>query len=137
MTTASELDDLFSSNADAEENGVWIDVTQTIKMKIRAYSAKAVSDLREQLTKPFQTMLRAGVKIPDEQDKEIGRKVIAGAVIADWKGITDAEGVEVPYSSSEALATLTRLPKMLNFVIGISTDAQFYKDALQEDGAKN
>ena len=133
----TELDELFASNEDTEENGVWVDVTPTIKLKIRAFSAKAVADLRETLTKPFATMIRAGVKIPEEQDKEIGRKVIAGAVIADWKGITDTDGNEVPYSAAEALATLTRLPKMVNFVIGISTDAQFYKDQLQEDGAKN
>lgn len=133
----TELDNLFASNEDAEENGVWVDVTPTIKLKIRSFSAKAVNDLREKLTKPFRSMIRAGTPIPEEQDREIGRKVIAGAVIADWKGIKDADGAEVPYSAEEALATLTRLPKMVNFVIGISTDAQFYKDDLQEDGAKN
>ena len=134
---ANELDDLFSTNESAEENGVWVDVSPKIKMKIRAFSAKAVTDLREQLTKPFRAMLRAGAEIPEAQDKEIGRKVIAGAVIADWKGFTDAEGVEVRYSAEEAFAALTRLPKMANFVIGISTDNAFYKEALEDDGAKN
>lgn len=134
---SNELDDLFSSNAEAEENGVWVDVTPTIKLKVRAYSSDAVVALREKLTKPFRAMLRAGGQLPDEQDKEIGRKVIAGAVIADWKGIKDAEGAEVPYSADEAFKTLTRLPKMLNFVISISTDAAFYKEQLEEDATKN
>lgn len=134
---SKELDDLFSTNESAEEGGVWVDVTPTIRLKIRAYSAKAVTDLREKLTKPYRTMLRAGHELPPEQDKDIGRKVIAGAVIADWAGITDAQGANVPYSASEAEATLARLPKMLNFVISISTDASFYKEELEKDGAKN
>lgn len=131
------IDSLFSTNEAAEESGVWIDVTDTIKFKIRAYSAKAVIDLRDELTKPFRAMIRAGAEIPAEKDKEIGRKVIAGAVIADWAGIVDANGAEIAYSAAEAEATLKRLPKMLNFIIGISTDQQFYKDKLDETSEKN
>ena len=80
--STTELDDLFASNEAAEEEGVWVDVSPTIKLKIRAYSADAVNNLREKLIKPFRTMIRAGGSIPEEQDKEIGRKVLAGAVIA-------------------------------------------------------
>lgn len=135
--STTELDDLFASNEAAEEEGVWVDVSPTIKLKIRAYSADAVNNLREKLIKPFRTMIRAGGSIPEEQDKEIGRKVLAGAVIADWKGIKDAEGADVPYSAEEAYKVLSRLPKMVNFVIGISTDASMYKDEIEGDGVKN
>lgn len=147
----TELDDLFASDKTSEEDGVWVDVTPKIKFKIRAYSAKAVGDLREKLTKPFQTMIRAGVKIPDDQNEEIGLQVIAGAVLADWKGITakqpgepDADGaptqveVAVPYSADVAYDYLKRLTKLANFIIGISTDGQFFKaDQLREEGAGN
>lgn len=138
----TDLDDLFATDKTSEEDGVWVDVTKSIRFKIRSYGAKAVGDLREKLTKPFQTMLRAGVKIPDEENEQIALQVIAGAVLADWKGVTakteDGAEVEVPYSAEVALEYLSRLSKLANFVIGISTDGQFFKaDALREDGAGN
>ncbi|AXQ69741.1 tail assembly chaperone [Caulobacter phage CcrSC] len=136
------LDDLFATDTSAEEDGVWVDVTPTLKFKIRAYSAKVVGDLREKLIKPFQSMIRAGVPIPNDQNEDIALKVIAGAVLADWQGLTakgeDGKDVEVPYSAATALEYLKRLPKLANFVVGIATDTAFYKaEELREDGAKN
>jgi hypothetical protein len=62
--------------------------------KVRAFNAKAVTDLREKLMKPFQTMLRAGLPIPDEKNEEIGLRVVTGAVLVDWKGV-ELEGEAV------------------------------------------
>lgn len=144
MTTA--FDELFQTNVQAEEDGIWVDVPGGVKMKIRAYTAKAVGDLREKLTKPHQTILRQGFKIPDAESEEIGLQVIAGAVIAGWEGLTattkNEDGTEtkvpVPYTPATAYEYLKRLPKLANFVIGVATDSTFFKDAeLKEDGAKN
>lgn len=139
---SSMLDDLFASNKTAEEDGIWVSVTPTFKLKIRSYQSKAVSDLRDKLVKPYQHMLRQGLKIPTEQSEEIGLQVIAGAVLVGWEGLVgkDAEGKEfdVPYSADTAYAEIKRLTKLADFIISIATDASFFRDDdLKSDGAKN
>ncbi len=147
----SLLDDLFATDKTIEEDGLWVDISPTpngpkekLRFKVRAYSAKAVGDLREKLAKPYQTMVRAGAKIPDEQNEEIGLRVIAGAVLASWDGLPstektdDGKFTEVPYHPETAYDYLKRLPKMANVIIQISTDGALFKaDAAREDGAGN
>lgn len=145
---SNALDDIFATNTTTEEGGAWVDLTPLIKFKIRAFNAKAVTDLREKLMKPYVLLQRSGQKLPDDVTDKVGLEVIAGGVIADWEGITtedqlgdDGEvlvpGVAIPYSADEAYKMLKRLPRMANFIVGIATDAQFYKDDVVAGAVKN
>lgn len=141
--TALDLFDIFSSDREGEEDGRWVELGQGTAIKIRAFGAKVVIDLREGLMKPYQQLLRVGGKIPDDKNEEIGLKVLAGAVIADWKNVrgVDAEGKPlaetVPYSSEEAYRVLKALPKFASFVIQFSLEGQNFRDETKEDGAGN
>jgi hypothetical protein len=136
----TNLNDLFETNTSVEEDGVWQELKPGQRVKIRAFSAKAVVDLREVLRKPYAALERFN-KIPDEAMEEISRKVIAGAVIADWEGIMgeddDGKPVEIPYNADNAYAILKAMPRFGTWVVSVSMDAQNYKDAVREDGAKN
>jgi hypothetical protein len=136
---ALNLFDIFSSNKESEENGRWIELggEPPTSFKIRSFGAKTVTDLREELMKPFQQLLRVGGKIPDDKNEEIGLKVLAGAVIADWKNVRNAEGEAVDYSADEAYAILKALPKLASFVIQFSLEAQNFRDEAREDSAGN
>lgn len=139
-TTTFDLLDIFSSNKESEEDGRWffVDPDETVGFRIRAFGSKAVLDLREKLMKPFAAMTRAGAKIPDEKNEEIGLKVIAGAVLADWKGIVLA-GETIPYTPENALTVLSdeRISKLATFILSHSMDGQNYRDETREDGAGN
>lgn len=137
MSEALNLFDIFASDKESEEEGRWIELGMGTSLKLRAFGAKAVVDLRENLMKPFQQLVRVGGKIPDEKNEEIGLKVLAGAVIADWKNVKNAEGEVVPYSADEAYAILKALPKMASFVIQFSLEGQNFRDESKEDGAGN
>lgn len=143
---ATNLDELFAVDSDTEENGIWIELTDEIGFKVRAYSAKKVIDLREELTKPYQALLRVGGEIPEAKNEDIALRVIAGAVIADWKGIRKpvaagseegAVGDLIPYSADAAYAELKRMKKLAEFIVGTSTDRKLYRESLREDGSKN
>lgn len=131
------LFELFAGNKDLEEEGRWIDLDDQTAIKIRAFGCQAVIDLRDKEMKPYQALLRAGAEIPKDKNEDIGLKVIAGAIIADWKGIRNAEGKIVPYSADEAYHILKALPKFAGFVINYSTEAQNFKEELREDSAGN
>lgn len=139
MTSANNVNlfEMFSTDKESEEDGRWIELGETTKIKVRAMGSKAVTDLRDILMRPYQAILRAGAKIPDDKNEEVGLRVISGAVIADWQGVNNAEGVEVPYSESEAYAICKAIPKFANMVAQVSMDAQMYRDDLREDAAKN
>lgn len=137
-TEGLDLFSLFkSNNKDTEENGKWVPLGSGTSFKIRAFHAKAVVEKREELNKPFLTLQRAGIEIPEDKQEEIGLAVLGGAIIADWKGVKNAAGEVVPYSEEEAIAILKALPKLGGFIMGFSLDAQQYKDDITEDGAKN
>lgn len=134
---SANLFELFASNKESEEDGRWVELSDDTALKIRAFGSKAVNDLRDREMRPFQALLRAGGKIPEDKSEEIGYRVIAGAVLADWKGVRNVEGVEVPYSAEEAYAIVKALPKFAAFIVNYSTDAQNYRDSLREDSAGN
>lgn len=137
MSEALDLFDLFSSNKESEEAGRWVELGSGTSFKIRAFGAKAVSDLRDNLTKPYAQLLRVGSKIPDDKNEEIGLKVLAGAVIADWKNVKNAAGEVVPYTADEAYAILKALPKLASFIVQYSLEGQNYRDEVKEDGLGN
>lgn len=134
---ALDLFDIFSSNKESEEDGRWIEIGSGTAFKIRAFGAKAVSDLRESLMKPYQQLVRVGGKIPEDKNEEIGLRVLAGAVIADWKNVKGVSGEVVAYDADEAYAILKALPKLASFVIQFSLEGQNYRDEAREEGAGN
>lgn len=137
MSEALNLFDIFASDKESEEDGRWVELGLGTSLKIRAFGAKAVTDLREALMKPYQQLLRVGGKIPEDKNEEIGLKVLAGAVLADWKNVKNAAGEIVPYSQDEAYAILKALPKMASFVIQYSLEGQNFRDEAKEDGLGN
>lgn len=133
---ALDLFEMFSTNRESEEDGVWIELSPKTSFKIRAFSAKIVGDTREKLMKPFTTLLRAGGKIPDEKNDEIGLKVVAGAILADWKGVV-IDGETVKYSADAAFELLKKLPKLANFIASTAMETAHYREEVREENAKN
>jgi hypothetical protein len=141
MTTEAndvlDLFEIFSTNRESEEDGRWVQLNDKTGFKIRALNAKAVIDLREKLAKPYAQLVRAGLKIPEEKNEELSLRVIAGGVIADWRGVKIGDQVDVPYSSEAAYALIKKLPKLANWVAGVATDADNFREEVREDGSKN
>lgn len=136
-TEALDLFDLFASNKESEEAGRWVELGSGTSFKIRAFGAKAVSDLRDDLMKPYAQLIRVGSKIPEDKNEEIGLKVLAGSVVADWKNVKNAAGEVVPYSKDEAYAIMKALPKLAAFIVQFSLEGQNFRDEAKEEGAGN
>ena len=139
---SSTLEDLFATDQTAEENGVWIDLGD-MKFLIRSYSCKAAVDLREKLQKSWQPILRTpNGKIPDDEAEKINLKVLAGAIIADWKipSGTPAEGEQQQYekfTADAAYEKMKAMPRFASWVAQQAIDAQNYKNSAAEDALGN
>lgn len=144
-----DLDASFGSDIESEEDGIWADLNGKTKFKIRAFNAKAVIEKRDALLKPYQTMIRAGLKIPEKQEKDINLKIVAGAVLVDWDGVQisrvvkQEDGTEkivkelVPYSEASAITLFEKLPKFADFIAKYSMNTENYRTELREDSAGN
>jgi hypothetical protein len=130
------LADLFSSNKENEESGVWVELTPKTKFKIRAFGCTAANDLRERLQKPFAQMLRAGMKIPDEKNEEIGLRILAEAILVNWEGVK-VDDWQPNYTAENARILFEKLPKLANWIAGVSMDTQNFRDESREENAKN
>jgi hypothetical protein len=131
-----DLADLFSSNKQSEENGRWVELNAATKFKVRAFGCAAANDLREKLQKPYVQLLRAGMKIPDEKNEEIALRILAEAILVDWAGVKVGDW-QPDYSTEAAMELFEKLPKLANWIAGVSMDSQNFRDEAREDGAKN
>lgn len=131
-----DLYDLFNTNRESEEDGVWVSLNEKTGFKIRAAGAKVVSDLREKLMKPFQTILRAGLEIPPEKNEEIGLKVVSHAILSDWRGVV-IKGEEVPYSPEAAYTLLKELPKLSGFIASNAMESSNFREQKREADSGN
>ncbi|UTC29881.1 hypothetical protein BAJUN_02750 [Bajunvirus bajun] len=135
-TDALDLFELFSADKESEEEGRWVDLNDVTGFKIRAFGAKQVIDLREKLMRPYANLQRANLPIPADKNEEVGLRVIAGAVLADWKGVK-IDGELVEYTPENAYKLLKSLNRLANFIISASMDSQNFRDDLRTDGAGN
>lgn len=135
-TDLLDLADVFFTNKESEEDGIWVTLSDPTKFKIRAFGCKAANDLREKLQKPFAPLARANMPIPDHQQEKIGLRILAEAILAGWEGVKVGDWTP-PYSAANALELFDKLPKIANWIAGVSMDSQNFRDVVREDGAKN
>lgn len=138
MKIKTNLHRQYQISADLEEQGFWYPATDEISIRIRRLSSKPSLDARKEAEKPYTSQLRAN-KAPEEVLEEIANKQLAYGVISDWKGVTDDEGNEVPYSGDTAYAILSD-PEMKEFGADLFQQAfarDNFKAANNEEAVKN
>lgn len=120
-----------------EEEGVWIDFAEGIRLKIaRARNIKYMEYLRD-LVEPVRGDIRHD-KLEAESFAEILLKVRAKTILLDWKNIEEA-GKPVLYSveKAEEYFRNPELKDFYKFVVAVSENADQYKKDLIEDAEKN
>lgn len=136
IPTKSALFSKFKMDETREENGVWVDFGDDVKIKIRRLKAKASTDARAELDKPFANEIRRGTMNP-ETAKDLALKQVAKGVIADWKGINFPGEPMLPYTPENAYRILKALPELADNIIGIAADAEVFKAAMDADAEGN
>lgn len=133
----SKLFARFKTDQSREEEGVWIDFGDGIRVKIRRFSSKASVEIRNRLQKPYAEMLRRGGSLPDSVAEEILNRQIADGVIADWEGIEDDNGQPLSATSENKYKIITALPEFRGEIFSVSLERDNYKAALVEEAEKN
>lgn len=124
-----------------EELGVWHDFNGDVKLRIRRLSSKISQNARKEAEKPFAAQLRAKGTEDEKQVlyDTILTQQIARGVIADWSGVTDDDGNEIPYSGDVA-AEIIAGDDMKDFrleVLNLAMDKDSYRVDIIKDSVGN
>jgi hypothetical protein len=126
----------FKTDEDRQENGVWVDFGDGIKVKIRRFKSKASVAARKELDKPHTEVIRRG-KLAEDVAEDLLVRQIAMGVIADWEGVTDENGNNVPNTTDAKYHILKALPDFRDEIFAISVEAEHFKAAVDADAEGN
>lgn len=138
MTLKTSLHKNYAVDTSKEESGVWQDFEGDISVCIRRLNSEIAVKAREEAEKPHRVRAR-NKDLSDDINEDIATRQLAYGVIADWKGITDDKGEEIPYSGDTAYELLSD-PELKDFrvmVFQYAADRTAFKKELDEDSVKN
>ena len=77
----SKLWQRFATNEDTEENGVWVNFGDGIRVKVRRLKSRKSQEVRKELDKPFTNEIRRG-SLDTKTAEDLLVKQIASGVIS-------------------------------------------------------
>lgn len=114
----SKLHAKYKSATDNSE-GIWTDFGDGIAVKIRRFRSDFVQQYQKSMNRPYADIVRRG-PLPAHIAVELMEKLIACAVIEDWRGVTDREGKSLAATDANKLAIIRELPEFRDEILGVS-----------------
>jgi len=74
--------DRYNTDRNAEEDGVWVDYGDGVKVQVRRLSSRFSRDVRRKLEKPYSSQFR-NRDMPDSLQEELLNKQIAKAIVVN------------------------------------------------------
>jgi hypothetical protein len=128
----TNLFDKYKTNKDLESEGVWFMTSKDTGFLLRR-SGGANSNRMKMITAKHQKPVLHKIKndlLTDEESQEIGLKIFVDAVLVDWKGVTDEEGNEIPFSRENAIEVLQEVPDLVDRLLAHTIDFNNFKEEL-------
>lgn len=106
----TNLDKRFKTNDKLEKEGVWFDMGDGTKFRLRRFvgSNPNVKSAMAQLHKPHAKQIEMGT-LPFEKEREIAIKLFLAVSLVDWDGIV-IDDKPTPYDPKIALEFFKHLP---------------------------
>jgi len=136
MTT--NLSNLYQIDESLENEGVLVEISQDIKIKVAAMGNKEYLKIKEKVFKPYRGAKKRN-NLDQNVEEDLYNQIMAKTVLIGWEGIKDEEGKEVPYSYEKAYEILSD-PTMKHFkatVLEIALEAETFRSQDKDDDAKN
>lgn len=125
----------FQTDEKAEEEGVWIPLSSSARLKIARLTNPKYQAALKRLSKPY---IKPGMRMRDLDDEvyeDITRQAVAEAILLDWEGI-EKDGQPLPYSKQEALAAI-KMKDFYELVITASGNMETFRVARLAELEKN
>lgn len=133
----NSLKKAFGTSKVREEEGTWVDVSDEIRVKLRRFNSRVSKDTMKEYEKGYRAVGKK--KLNPEQIEELVTKVIAKAIIADWEGVTDEDGKDIPCTFENKYAILSdeEMADFREFVANAANDRDVFAKELDADAEGN
>lgn len=130
--------DRYATNKSQEEDGVWVDFGDGIKVKIRRMNSKHSRECRARLEKPIAAKFR-GRDYPLEIQEDLFNLQLAHSIIIEWEGVPDAKDPSKMAGNTpeERLAVLKAYPDFREEIAQASLERATFQDISKKDAEGN
>lgn len=144
--TKSSLYDLYTTNTDAEKNGVWVPIAGSEFLMARAGGRN--TKFKEAARKKFRPFAAAinNNTLADDVAEQLTVDVFVDTILLDWKNVPEPPDPVtkefdpaklIPFSKEAAKKLLTELPNLFDELQKQSMDLSNYQQEELGDVAKN
>ena len=98
--------DNYKSDINLRNEGVWINLSATESIKVRAFNCPKHVETLKKLTKPYKSQIERKV-LDDEILEDLHMKALAQSILIDWKGIKDEKGKDLECNFQNVYDLLT------------------------------
>lgn len=145
--------DRYSTDKTLEEEGVWVDYGEGLKVKIRRLNSKHSREVRRKLEKPYAAQFR-GREMPESLQEELLNKQLAGSIVVDWEGVPDPDnapqfladgvtpdpknpGTMLPYSPENVLRMVKEFGDFRDDILTAAMEKTTFQKEQRKEAEKN
>lgn len=133
----NSTDEIFGSDDEKENQGVWVEVKQGIAYLIASHDREEHMALFREKTAPYRAAIISGVA-DEKQNDAIAVECLAKKVLLNWRGVVDSEtGEPIPYTWQEGVKAMTKNRRFKEFVLQNATKYELFRKTKTEEEQKN
>jgi preprotein translocase subunit SecD len=124
----------YATNKNLEEDGVWVDYADGLKVKLRRMNSVKSRETRRRLEKPYTKGFR-GQDMPESLQEELLNKQLSEAIVVEWEGVPDPDNPEkmLPCTPENVFRMVTQFPDFRDDLLSASMErATFQAEQLKE-----
>jgi hypothetical protein len=100
----------YSTSKNLEENGVWVDFGDGVRVCVRRINSKVSKEVRRKLEKTYASAFK-GRDLPAELVETIMIKQLSQALVVDWEGVDPTDsGKVLPCTPENVEKVMTEFP---------------------------
>ena len=130
--------DRYKTDKGLEEEGVWVDYGDGLKVQMRRLNSKASKDCRRRLEKPYAGQYR-GREMPDSLQEELLNKQLSQAVVVGWEGVPNPDDPkkDLPFSPENVLRMIQEFPDFRDDILTAAMERTTFQKGDVEKQEKN
>lgn len=130
--------DRYATNKSQEEDGVWVDFGDGIKVKIRRMNSKHSRETRNKLEKPYAKQFR-GQDYPLEIQENLFNLQLAHSIVIEWEGVPSPEDPKKMAGNTpdEKIAVFKAFPDFREDIAAASMERATFQDLTVKEAEGN
>jgi hypothetical protein len=127
----SNLDGLFKADSNLEKDGIWFNVGNGVRFRLRRFGGSNSQKLKLAMAKYHKPMARLIEldKLTVEENTELMAKTFAEACLVDWENV-EIDGEKAPCNFENAVKLFTKLPELFQVLYAQSQGFDSFKEEL-------